>query len=176
MKSSVKIGNCGRDGGGGRAGVYGAHGGGGIFGGGTGGGEEGGGGRGGGGEGGGGLGGGGEGGGDEGGDGDGSGEWGKGGGGVCGVWHSTLAIPLKLRRKKSQTLQGAPPGCDSPRMLPLASRNPIDRTARPAVVKKTPVESAIKSARRPPSEPTLRYRSEFAVPVITNQKVRRTVN
>jgi hypothetical protein len=26
-------------------------------------------------------------------------------------------------------------------MLPLASRNPIDRTARPAVVKKTPVES-----------------------------------
>ena len=38
-----------------------------------------------------------------------------------GVWHSTLAIPLKLKRMTSQTLQGAPPGCDSPRMLPLAS-------------------------------------------------------
>ena len=61
---------------------------------------------------------------------------------------------LKLRRTTSQTLQGAPPGCDSPRMPPLASctpsrivlhssaRNkPIDRTARPAVVNKTPIES-----------------------------------
>jgi hypothetical protein len=38
MKSSVRLANCGRDGGGGRAGVYGVHGGGGILGGGTGGG------------------------------------------------------------------------------------------------------------------------------------------
>jgi hypothetical protein len=61
---------------------------------------------------------------------------------------------LKLRSTTSQTLQGAPPGCDSPRMPPLASctpsrivlhssaRNkPIDRTARPAVDNKTPIES-----------------------------------
>ena len=34
------------------------------------------------------------------------------GGGDGGVWHSTLAIPLKLKRMTSQTLQGAPPGCD----------------------------------------------------------------
>ena len=68
--------------------------------------------------------------------------------------HSTLAILLKLRRMTSQTLQGAPPGCDRPRMLPLASctpslivhrssarSSPIDLKARPAVVKKTPFES-----------------------------------
>ena len=42
-------------------------------------------------------------------------------GGDGGVWHSTLAIPLKLKRMTSQTLQGAPPGCDSSRMLPLLS-------------------------------------------------------
>jgi hypothetical protein len=66
-----------------------------------------------------------------------------------------LANPLKLRRITSpRMLQGALPGCDSPRMLPLApcipSRivlhssaryKPIDRTARPAVVNKTPIES-----------------------------------
>ena len=80
---------------------------------------------------------------------------GDGGDGGGGVWLSTLAIPLKLRRIISpRMLQGAPPGCDSPRMLPLApcipsrivqrssARNkPIDRTARPAVVNKTPIES-----------------------------------
>jgi hypothetical protein len=67
--------------------------------------------------------------------------------------HSPLAILLKLRRTTSQTLQGAPPGCDSPRMPPLASctpsrivlqscspKSPIDRTTRPAVAKKTPIE------------------------------------
>jgi hypothetical protein len=61
---------------------------------------------------------------------------------------------LKLRRTTSQTLQGAHPGCDSPRMPPLASctpsrivlescapKSPIDRTMRPAVAKRTPVES-----------------------------------
>lgn len=36
-------------------------------------------------------------------------------------WHSTLAMLLKLRRNISQALlQGAPPGCDSPRKIPLA--------------------------------------------------------
>ena len=48
--------------------------------------------------------------------GDGGGDGGSGGGG--GVWHSTFAIPLKLTRMTSQTLQGVPPGFDSPRMLP----------------------------------------------------------
>jgi hypothetical protein len=70
--------------------------------------------------------------------------------------HSPLAILLKLRRTTSQTLQGAPPGCDSPRMPPLASctpsrivlencapKSPIDRTMRPAVAKKTPIESRL---------------------------------
>ena len=70
--------------------------------------------------------------------------------------HSPLAILLKLRRTTSQTLQGAPPGCDSPRMPPLASctpsrivlqscspKSPIDRTTRPAVAKKTPIESRL---------------------------------
>ncbi len=80
---------------------------------------------------------------------------GDGGDGGGGVWLSTLAIPLKLRRIISpRMLQGAPPGCDSPRMLPsapcipsrtvLRSRarnNQVDRAARPAVVKKTPIES-----------------------------------
>lgn len=35
-------------------------------------------------------------------------------------WHSTLAMLLKLRRNISQALPGAPPGCDSPRKIPLA--------------------------------------------------------
>ena len=36
-------------------------------------------------------------------------------------WHSTLAMLLKLRINISQTLQGEPPGRDSPRKIPLAS-------------------------------------------------------
>ena len=44
-----------------------------------------------------------------------SGGGGGGDGGGGGVWHSTLAIQLKLTRMTSQTLQGAPPGC--PRIL-----------------------------------------------------------
>ena len=83
----------------------------------------------------------------------GEGEGGGGDGGDGGVWHSMLAILLKLRSTTSQNLQGAPPGCDSPRMPPLASctpsrivlhscarNSPIDRTTRPAVAKKTPIE------------------------------------
>ena len=52
-----------------------------------------------------------------------SGGGGGGDGGGGGVWHSTLAIQLKLTRMTSQTLQGAPPGC--PRILtkvPCVSR------------------------------------------------------
>ena len=63
-------------------------------------------------------------------------EGGSDGGG--GVWHSPLAIMLKLRRSINQTLQGAPPSCESPRILPLAPCVPpedvpptrIHRTAR----------------------------------------------
>ena len=47
-----------------------------------------------------------------------SGGGGGGDGGGGGVWHSTLAIQLKLTRMTSQTLQGAPPGC--PRILTKA--------------------------------------------------------
>ena len=60
-----------------------------------------------------------------------------GGDGGGGVLHSTFAIPLKLRRMTS------------PRMLQEATRgfdNPIDRTARPTVVKKNPIESRKPSA------------------------------
>ena len=53
-----------------------------------------------------------------------SGGGGGGDGGGGGVWHSTLAIQLKLTRMTSQTLQGAPPGCPRITLLLLRQCTP----------------------------------------------------
>ena len=62
-------------------------------------------------------------------------------------WRGALAT----RIAHSLNLQGAPPGCDSPRILPCipsgivlqscAPKSPIDRTTRPAVAKNAPIQS-----------------------------------
>ena len=80
-------------------------------------------------------------------------------GGEDEVWHSRIAILLKLRRITSQTLHRAHPGCDLPRRLPRAScvpsrivlersalHSPTNRATRPAIAKKT-IES--RQANRP---------------------------
>ena len=71
-----------------------------------------------------------------------------------GVWHSTLAIMLKLRRSINQTLQGAPPSCESPRILPLALCVPpedvpptrIPRTGRDGAQSVKPLATPIGAA------------------------------
>ena len=79
-------------------------------------------------------------------------EGGSDGGG--GVWHSTLAIMLKLRRSINQTLQGAPPSCESPWILPLALCVPpedvpptrIPRTGRDGAQSVKPLATPIGAA------------------------------